>query len=125
MKSARFPKRVVDAIRDGKILGIRAGSGDHRIIGVWVVVVEGRIFIRSWGVKPDGWYRAFVEDPDGLIQVGERKIKVRAVRTRSERLKDLVSRGYRQKYDTPGSVQYVRDMSRPKSRATTIELVPR
>ena len=29
-------------MRDGKILGIRAGTGPHRFIGIWVVVVEGR-----------------------------------------------------------------------------------
>jgi hypothetical protein len=49
---------------------------------------------------------------------------VRAVQTRSERLKDLVSQAYKEKYNTPGSVQYVKDMSRKRSRDTTTELVP-
>jgi len=56
--------------------------------------------------------------------VGEREIPVRAVHTRSERLKDLVSQAYKGKYNTPGSVYYVKDMSRRKSRDTTTELVP-
>lgn len=38
-KSAKFPKPIVEAIRDGKILGIRAGTEPHRIIGIWAVVV--------------------------------------------------------------------------------------
>jgi len=56
--------------------------------------------------------------------VGEREIPIRAVHTRSERLKDLVSQAYKEKYNTPGSIQYVKDMSRRKSRDTTTELVP-
>jgi len=106
------------------MLGVRAGSEPHRIIGIWSVVVEGRVFVRSWSLKPRSWYRTFLIEPRGLIQVGKRKIKVRAVQTRSERLKDLVSEAYREKYNTPGSIKYVQDMSRAKSRNTTTELVP-
>ncbi len=86
--------------------------------------MENRVFVRSWSLKPRSWYRAFLEEPVGAIQVGERQIRVRAVRTRSERLKDAVSRAYRAKYTTPGSVQYAKDLGRAKSRATTTELAP-
>jgi hypothetical protein len=56
--------------------------------------------------------------------LGEREIPIRAIRTRSERLKDLVSQAYKEKYNTPGSIQFVKDMSRKKSRDTTTELLP-
>jgi len=121
----RFPGEILAAIQKEKILGIRAGRGStHRVIGIWMVVVEGRVFVRSWGLKPRSWWRVFLEDPYGSMFVGEREIPVRAVRTRSERLKDLVSAAYREKYNTPGSIQYVKDMSRKRSRETTTELVP-
>ncbi len=120
----RFPEKILTAIREDKMLGIRAGVEPHRIIGIWSVVVEGRVFVRSWSLKPRSWYRTFLEDPQGIIQVGNRQIRVRAVKTRSERLKDAVSQAYRDKYNTPGSIKYVSDMSRAKSRNTTTELVP-
>ncbi len=123
-RTRRFSKNILAAIRDGHILGIRAGTQPHRFIGIWAVVVEGRVFVRSWSLKPRSWYRTFLEEPRGAIQVGEREIAVRAVQTRSERLKDLVSRAYLQKYHTPGSIQYARDLGRAKSRATTTELAP-
>lgn len=75
-------------------------------------------------MKPRSWWRTFLEDPHGSVFVGEQEIPIRAVQTRSERLKDLVSQAYKEKYNTPGSVQYVKDMSRKKSRDTTTELVP-
>lgn len=122
--SRRFPKEVVTAIRDGKILGIRAGTKPHRIIGIWAVVVENRVFVRSWSLKERSWYRAFLEEPVGVIEVDGREIPVRAVFTRSERLKTAVDRAYREKYNTPGSLHYVRGFARKKRRDTTTELVP-
>lgn len=47
-----FPPGVVSAIDKGKILGIRAGTQPHRFIGIWAVVVERRVFVRSWSLKP-------------------------------------------------------------------------
>jgi hypothetical protein len=120
----RFPGEVVVAVRDGKVLGIRAGSGPHRIIGIWAVVVEGRVFVRSWSLKPRSWWRTFLEEPRGIIEVGGRVIPVRAVQTRSERLKDAIDRAYLEKFHTPGSVKFARDLGRAKSRSTTTELVP-
>jgi hypothetical protein len=125
MKAKRlFPKDVVAAIRDGKILGIRAGTKPHRLIGIWAVVVENRVFVRSWSLKPRSWYRAFLQEPVGVIEVDGREIPVRPVFTRSERLKTAVDRAYRQKYNTPGSLHYVRGFARKKRRDTTTELVP-
>ena len=125
MKPKRgFSKDVVAAIRDGKILGIRAGTRPHRIIGIWAVVVENRVFVRSWSLKSRSWYRTFLEEPRGVIEVEGRKIPVRAVFTRSERLKTAVDRAYRQKYNTPGSLHFVRGFAHQKRCDTTTELAP-
>jgi hypothetical protein len=120
----RFPRDILAAIHDGKILGIRAGTEPHRFIGIWAVVVQGRVFVRSWSLKPRSWYRTFLKEPRGTIQVAGHEISVRAVRTRSERLKDAVDQAYLDKYNTPGSIKYARDLGRARSRATTTELVP-
>lgn len=124
MKAERFPEDIVAAIRDGKILGLRAGTQPHRFIGIWAVVVEGRVFVRSWSLKPRSWYRTFLEEPRGAINVNGCEIAVRAVRTRSERLKNAIDRAYLEKYHTKGAIQYARDLGSEKSRATTTELVP-
>jgi hypothetical protein len=124
MKKRKFTGSVLARIRDDKMIRIRAGIGPHRFIGIWAVVVEGRVFVRSWSVKPRSWYRTFLVEPRGAILVADREIAVRASRTRSERLLDAIDRAYVEKYDTPGSVKYARDLGRAKSRATTTELVP-
>ena len=120
----RFPKAIVTAIRAGKILGIRAGTRPHRVIGIWAVVVEGRVFVRSYTLKPRSWYRTFLEEPRGIIEVNGKKIKVRPVFTRSDRLKKLVDLAYAEKFSTPGSRVFVEGFKEKKRRDTTTELAP-
>jgi hypothetical protein len=124
-KTRRFPPRIVAALRDGKTVYVRAGAGRHRFIGIWVVVVEDRVFVRSWSLKPRSWWRTFLEEPRGAIRVAGRAIPVRTVQTRSPRLKDAVSRAYLRKYGTGGMLRFARDLGSAESRATTTELVPR
>ncbi len=88
------------------------------------MVVGGRVFVRSWRLKPRSWWRGFLEDPHGAIQVGRRTIPVRAVQTKSASLKNAVSRAYLEKYGTGWSLKYARHLGGAKSRATTTELVP-
>lgn len=121
-----LPRAIVAAIDASKIIGIRAGArSDHRFIGVWPVVVDGRVFVRSWTLKPDGWYSTFLDDPLGAIQVGEREVRVRAVRVRSARILDAVEGAYAKKYPTPGSLKYVRGFRTKRRRETTIEFARR
>lgn len=80
--------------------------------------------MRSWSLKRRSWYRTFLEEPRGAIEITGREIPVRAVHTRSKRLKDAIDRAYLKKYSAAWSTKYARDLARAKSRATTTELVP-
>ena len=111
------------ALGKSKILRIRAGTRSHRFIGIWFVVVEDRVIVRSWSLKPAGWYRTFLCEPQGAIQLGKSEIAVRAKPVKNERLRHAVDRAYLEKYNSPGSLKYARDLAQPKCRATTTELV--
>lgn len=124
MVAKRFSTATIEAINAAKILGIRAGTKPHRTIGIWAVVVEGRVFVRSYSLKERSWYRTFLEEPRGIIEVNGKQTKVRPVFTRSERLKKLVDRAYAEKYNTPGSLHFVKGFKEKKRRDTTTELVP-
>jgi hypothetical protein len=119
-----FSDDILADFRERKGLRIRAGTGPHRFIGIWVVVVNNRVFVRSWSVKPRGWFRTFLEQLRGTVQIAEREIAVRAVRARDKRLRDAVDRAYLDKYNTRGAIKYARDLGSAKSRATTLELRP-
>jgi hypothetical protein len=120
-----FSKPVLDSLDAAKILGVRAGT-EHKFTGVWVVVVDARVFVRSWNDKPTGWYRAFVEEPVGTIQTpGGPEIPVRAKKVRGERLLDSIDAAYAEKYHTPASLKWVRGFKADRRRATTLEFTPR
>ena len=125
MESKKFSPAMVAAIDKSKILGVRAGlRSSHRFTGIWIVVVDGRVFARSWTRRPGGWFAAFLEDPLGVIEIGARRIRIRAVPARGERIRDAVERAYAEKYSTPASRKYVRGFRTPRRRETTIEFVP-
>jgi hypothetical protein len=122
----RLSAPVVAAIAASKILGVRAGAqSDHRFTGVWPIVADGRVFARSWKQARGGWYLKFLDDPNGVIQVADREIKVRAVPARGERIRDAIEAAYAAKYPTAASQKYVRGFRTARRRDTTTEFVPR
>jgi hypothetical protein len=123
----RFSRPVLAALEASKILGVRAGLDEHRFTGVWLVTLNGRLFVRSWNDKRTGWREAFRADARGAIQVPplDREILVRARPVRGERLLAAIDRAYADKYDTRASLKWVRGFARERRRATTTELVPR
>jgi hypothetical protein len=111
-----FNRRGIDQT---KYLGIKAGArSDHRVIGIWGVVVDGRVFVRSWTLKSGGWYRTFLEDPLGVLQFGRREVRVRAVLARSERIR-LLERLTRRRSTPPG-----RSMVDASSQKCSSKLLP-
>ena len=121
----RFAAPLIRALDEAKILGVRAGRRSaHRFTGVWVVVVKGRVFARSWTVKPDGWYATFCDAGEGSLQVGRRTVRVGSRAIRSAALLDAIEDAYARKYDTPASKKWVRGFRSKKRRAATLEFVP-
>ena len=123
MADRRFPARVLAIVNDRKILWLRSGR-EHRFTGVWAVVLGDRVFVRSWNDKPTGWYRAFLEEPRGAIRLGDRIVRVRARKAASGSVVKAVEEAYAEKYQTAGSLTYVRGFKLPRRRRTTTELMP-
>jgi hypothetical protein len=122
-KNVGFAEGVVEALREAQILGVRAGAG-HRYTRIWVVVVGGRVFARSWNDKPTGWFRAFKKEPEGTIQFGAHEVQVRARFPRGAGVLSAVTQAFARKYDTKGSRKWVEGFADPARERTTVEFVP-
>jgi hypothetical protein len=118
----RFPRATLVGFESAKYLYIR--SGDHRFIPIWVVVVDGRVIVRSWNDKADGWYRAFLSHPRGAVRMENREVAVRAARLRSSWLNDAADAAYAGKYTTKANLKYVEGFKHPTRKANTLELLP-
>jgi hypothetical protein len=117
-----FPKATLATFEATKYLRIRAG--DHRFIHIWVVVVDGRVIVRSWNDKPDGWFRAFLSLRHGAVQIDGEEVAVRGVRLRSARLNDAADAAYAAKYTTKANAKYVKGFRTQRRKAATLELLP-
>ncbi len=95
-----FPPDVLDLMdRTGEVdIETRAIDGTaHRTI-IWVVVVDGIPYIRSYRGATARWYREITADPDGAIIAGDRRIEVRAVPATDDASVEACSRGFWAKY---------------------------
>lgn len=118
-----FAADVVDAFRKAKIIGVRSGN-EHRHTGVWVVVVDGRVYARSWNDKPNGWLEAFREQASGTVQVGDLELPVRGRLVSTARVRDAVTPAYGEKYPTKGSRKWVEGFAEAERVVNTIEFIP-
>ncbi len=122
-KADIFAADIIDEFRKAKIMGVRAGT-EHRYTGVWVVVVDGKVFARSWNDKPTGWFQAFRKQPSGMVQMGDLEIPVRGRLVRNSRMRDAVTVAFGEKYPTKGSRKWVEGFAEPERVANTLEFIP-
>ncbi len=118
----RFAPETLTAFQTTKYLRIR--SGDHRFILIWAVVVEGRVIVRSWNDKPEGWYRAFLAERAGHVRLDDQEVPIRAVPLRSQRLNDAADAAYAAKYTGKANAKYVKGFRLARRKACTLELLP-
>jgi hypothetical protein len=92
----------------------------HRTI-IWVVTVDGAVFVRSVRGERGRWYREIRSNPTSALHVGDTRIPVRAVPVSDGATIEAVSEAYREKYGrkSPGST---RAMLRPETLPTTLRL---
>jgi hypothetical protein len=115
--------RLLDGTKEVRIETRRDGdSPEHRTI-IWVVVVEGEVFVRSVRGARGRWYREISSNPEGALHVHNDRLTVRAAPATDEATVDAVSAAFRSKYQqsSPASTEA---MVRPESLPTTVKLSP-
>jgi hypothetical protein len=125
MKDSFAPQilRLLDETKEVRIETRRDGdSPEHRTI-IWVVVVEGEVFVRSVRGQRGRWYREISANPEGALHVQDDRIPVQAAPATEEATVDAVSAAFRSKYQqsSPASTEA---MVRPETLPTTLKLSP-
>src|SRR5829696_4511364 len=118
--------RQLDETKEVRIETRRDGdSPEHRTI-IWVVVVEGEVFVRSVRGSKGRWYREISSNPEGALHVEDDRIPVRAAPATDDttvEAVEAVSAAFRSKYQksSPASKEA---MVRPETLPTTLKLSP-
>ncbi|HZC84195.1 MAG TPA: DUF2255 family protein [Rubrobacter sp.] len=115
--------RLLDETKEVRIeTRLDGDSPEHRTI-IWVVVVEGEVFVRSVRGRRGRWYREISSNPEGALHLEDDRIPVRAASATEGATVDAVSAAFRSKYQqsSPASTEA---MVRPETLPTTLKLSP-
>ena len=115
--------RLLDETREVRIETRRDDdSPEHRTI-IWVVVVEGEVFVRSLRGPRGRWYREISSNAEGALHVQDGRLPVQAAHATEGAIVDAVSAAFRSKYQqsSPASTEA---MVRPETLPTTLKLSP-
>ena len=115
--------RLLDETKEVRIETRRDEDAPAHRTTIWVVTVDGDVFVRSVRGENGRWYREVSANPSAALHAGDRRIPVRAVPVTDEPTVGAVSEAYRSKYGrtSPGST---RAMLQPETLPTTLMLEP-
>ena len=120
----RFAPEVLERMastREVRIETRRAPDGPvHRTI-IWVVVHDGRAFVRTFRGAGSRWYREALGDQDCALLIGRDRFPLQLVSMTDPAVVDAVSRGFWAKYPRSKSTAA---MVREEVLGTTLELLP-
>ncbi len=115
--------RLIDGAREVRIETSRDEDAPAHRTTIWVVTMDGSVFVRSVRGGKGRWYREVSANPAAALHVGDDRIPVRAVPVTDDATIAAVSEAYREKYGrtSPGST---RAMVQPDTLPTTLRLEP-
>ncbi|MBT2619623.1 DUF2255 family protein [Chryseobacterium sp. ISL-6] len=114
-------KKALQYICENDISGIKAGLERETFLDIWMVVVNGRIFARSWGFAENSWYNSFLKDSCGQIKCGDIILNINA--HIPDDLVDItpsINQVYLTKYSTK---QYAKPITEGKHVEKTMEFI--
>jgi nitroreductase len=124
VSSAAFDAATLARLAETREIAIETraapGAAVHRTI-IWVVVEEGRAFVRSYRGPGARWYREALAHPAVVIEAGTERIAARALRAPDADAVGLCSFGLARKYAADESLP---EMLAPGVLATTLRLEP-
>lgn len=86
---------------------------------IWIVAVDGDLYVRSWKGENGRWYRRARKYRTGAVIINGREYQVRFILADEPRLEARIDDAYRAKY---GRSSYTDAMTRPPATSTTLRL---
>lgn len=115
---------ALDYICNHNLIGIKAGTERPDFLDVWMVVVEGRIFARSWGFAERSWFNQFLQNPGGQIKCGEQVFAIKAfIPEDLEELTEKINLAYLTKYNQGQNIKYAQGIVEKEHAEKTMEFV--
>jgi hypothetical protein len=115
---------ALDYIKNNNLIGIKAGFDRPTFLDIWMVVVDERIFARSWGIAENSWYSTFLQNPYGQIKCGEIIFNIQAViPTDKEVITEKINIAYLTKYNSGHNIEYAKGIVQEMHIDKTMEFI--
>ncbi len=114
---------LIDPATELEIAVRQADGGLHRWTPIWVVSVEGQVYVRTWYRRDSGWYGRARRSRQARVRVPGLKadVSIEDVGTKApDSLRSGIDDAYRVKYGSRGA----ESMITPAAQATSLRLAP-
>jgi len=122
----KFSKAFLKSISETQITSVRAGKDREKFTGIWMVVVEDRIFGRSYTLSERSWYTALASGETGDIKCGKEIIPIKGAKPKDiKSITGAINKAYKKKYLVKASnKKWVDGLAEPERVARTMEFIP-
>jgi hypothetical protein len=123
MNSIRDVLQTLNAAEEVQIEPRSVDGRSGQPVTIWVVVVDGDVYVRSYKGPQGRWYQALLTHPEGVLHADGLEIPFRAVKVEDAQTIARVSEAYRRKYERLWPKETA-DMLRTEVVRTTLRLEP-
>jgi hypothetical protein len=122
----KFSKAFLKCINETQITSVRVGSDREKFTGIWMVVVKGRVFCRSYYGAERSWYSALLNGDKGDIKCGKEILPVKGLKPADIiTITKEINKAYEKKYLVKTyNKKWVDGLCEPGRVARTVELMP-
>jgi hypothetical protein len=105
---------------------VKAGESRTKFTGIWMVVVDGRIFARSYSLSKRSWYTTLLKGETGEIRCAKATVAVRGVHPADlAEITPAIQAAYESKYCVKAyNRKWVDGLCEPERVRRTMEFVP-
>jgi hypothetical protein len=122
----KFSKAFLKCISETQITSIRAGKDREKFTGIWMVVVEDRIFGRSYYGAERSWFTTLLNEGNGDMKCGKEIVPVKGVKPKDiKTITTAINKAYEKKYLVKAyNKKWVDGLCEPERVARTMEFIP-
>jgi hypothetical protein len=122
----KFSKTFLKCINETQITSVRAGKGREKFTGIWMVMIDDRIFGRSYYGADRSWYTALLMEGNGDIKCGKQIVPIKGINPKDiKTIATAINKAYEKKYLIKDyNKKWVDGLCEPERVARTIEFVP-
>lgn len=117
-------EKVKNYISTHNLIGLKAGLSRESFLDIWMVIVDNRIFARSWGFAERSWYTTFLVENEGELRCGDLIVKIKAqIPNDLNQISAEINKAYLDKYNYGDNSVYAKGIIEQEHVDKTMEFI--